>query len=241
MTTSAQMTRLTIALVAASLTTIAASKSNAAIVTIDNSGSWINGANTLENQGFNLIPVPNGAEALGSDLSTLSSPLGNIEFSPSVNKRQVGNPDPEKTWDTWSNGYRGEVYFTNDALTLDLKLPNLVAFDFYAQPDNYFIQPEFQTPYRISAIAQSGGVSDVLSQLVNGNSGAQYFGFYSDDPLDPIQSIRITADKDSGGFAIGQLRGAGATATVPTPLLLPGIIGLGLGLWRKARNQNQQN
>ncbi|MEP0915232.1 PTPA-CTERM sorting domain-containing protein [Leptolyngbya sp. DQ-M1] len=241
MTTSARMTRLTIALVAASLTTITASKSNAAIVTIDNSGSWINGANTLENQGFNLIQVPNGNEGLGSDLSTLSSPLGNIEFSPSVNKRQVGNPEPEKRWRTWSNNYQGEVYFTNGALTLDLKLPNLVAFDFYAQPDTFFLEPQFQRPYRISAIAQSGETSDVLSQLVNGNSGAQYFGFYSDDPLDPIQSIQITSEQGSGGFAIGQLRGASATATVPTPLLLPGIIGLGLGLWRKARSQNQQN
>lgn len=234
MTTSKQNKRLATALLAAvSFTTIAALKVNAAIVTVNDSGSWINGADTLANQGFNLIPVPNGSEAFETDLSTLSSPLGDIGFSPSVKKQQLG-----KTWLTWSNGYQGEVYFTNEALTLDLKLPNLAAFDFYAEPN-------VQNPFTISAVAQSGEVSDVLSQVVNGNAGAKYFGFYSDNPLDPIQSIQITADKGSGGFAIAQLRGATATVSsvpsvgkVPTPLLLPAMIGLSLGLWRKARSRS---
>ncbi|MBW4439743.1 MAG: PTPA-CTERM sorting domain-containing protein [Plectolyngbya sp. WJT66-NPBG17] len=228
MTTSKQNKTITIALLAAvSFTMIANLKANAAIITVNDSGSWINGADTLANQGFDLISIPNGTEAFETDLSTLSSPLGDIGFSPSVKKQQIGT-----TWLTWSNGYQGEVYFTNTALTLDLKLPNLAAFDFYAEPN-------LQNPFTISAIAQSGEVSDVLSQVVNGNAGAKYFGFYSDDPLDPIQSIRITADPDSRGFAIAQMRGA--TATVPTPLLLPGIIGLGLSLWRKARSRSQHS
>lgn len=226
MTLSAQRNRLSIVLIAAvSFTTIATLKTNAAIVTVNDSGSWINGADTLANQGFNLTPVPNGAEAVGTDLSTLNSPLGEIGFSPSVNKRQIGNG-----WLTWSNGYQGEVYFTNGVPTLDIKLPNLAAFDFYAEPDVF-------NPFTISAVAQSGKTSDVLSQVVNGNAGAKYFGFYSDDPLDLIQSIQITADPGSNGFAIAQMRGA--KATVPTPLLLPGFIGFGLGLWRKARSRRQ--
>ncbi|MGG6270407.1 hypothetical protein ACQ4M3_35910 [Leptolyngbya sp. AN03gr2] len=217
--------------VAVSFSAIASLKAEAAIITVNDSGNWITGANTIANQGFNPIPVPNGPEALGTDLSLLSSPLGNIEFMGSVNKREIG-----KGWQTWSNGYTGEVYFTNGAPTLDIALPNLSAFDFYAQPDVF--TPGVFSPFTISVVAQSGVVSDVLSQAVNGESGAQYFGFYSDDPLDPIRSIRITGEQESGGFAIAQMRGA-RTAVVPTPLLLPGVIGLAVGLWRKARNKQR--
>lgn len=240
MTALKQHKNLAIALFAAvGFAAIAALEAKAAIVIVNDSGSWINGANTLENQGFNLIPVLNGTEALGADLSILNLPLGDVEFGSSANNRQVGNG-----WLTWSNGYQGKVYYAGaDVLTLDIKLPNLAAFDFYAQPD-------FQQLSTIAAIAKSGEISDLLSQTVNGNAGAKYFGFYSDDPLDPIQSIQITAAEDSGGFAIAQMRGATAkvpvapvpvvpvpAATVPTPLLLPGLIGLGLGLWRKARSR----
>jgi len=213
--------------VAVSFSAIASFKAEAAIITVNDPGNWVTGANTIANQGFNLIPVPNGAEAVGTDLSSLSFPLGNIEFTGNVNKREIGNG-----WLTWSNGYMGEVYYSGaDIFTLDIKLPNLSAFDFYVQPD-------FQQFATISATAQSGKVIEMLSQEVDGRGGAQYFGFYSDDPLDPIQSIRITGDERSGGFAIAQLRGA-RTAVVPTPLLLPGMIGLGLGLWRRARNKQR--
>jgi hypothetical protein len=224
MATSFQKSGFVIASIAAiGFTAIATLNANAAIVTVDDSGSWINGTNALENLGFSLVSVPNGLEAFETNLSTLSSSLGDIEFSPSVKKQQVGT-----TWKTWSNGYQGEVYFTNEATTLDLKLPNLVAFDFYAEPN-------VQTPFKISAIAQSGTATNVLDQIVNGNAGAKYYGFYSDDPLDPIQSIRITSDQGSKGFAVAQFRGA--TATVPSPALLPGMIALGFGMWRRSRSR----
>lgn len=231
MTASTRKNRIAIAfLTAVGVVAIASFSAQAAIVTVNDSGSWINGTNTLSNQGFNLIPVPNGSEALGTDLSTLDSPLGNIGFSPNVNKRQVGNLQNGTGWVSWSNGYRGEVYFTKGELALDLKLPNLAAFDFYAEPDI------FKRPFEISAVAQSGLTSDVLSQITDGNAGAKYFGFYSDDPLDPIQSIQITSEQGSNGFAIAQLRGA--KASVPTPLLLPGFVGLGLAMWRRARSRS---
>jgi hypothetical protein len=220
MATSFQKGGFAFALIAAaSLSSI--TKADAAIITVNDSGSWINGTDALRGLGLNLTNIPNGQEALGTDLSQLSSPLGEIKFSSIVNKRQIG-----KGWRSWSNGYQGEIYFTNGATTLDLHLPNLLAFDFYAEPD-------VQLPFTISAIAQSGVISDPLTQLANGDAGAKYFGFYSDDPLDPIQSVRISAEPASKGFAIGQLRGA--SKTVPSPALLPGMIALGLGIWRKYR------
>jgi hypothetical protein len=214
---------------AASLSTIA--PAHAAIVTVNDSGSWINGTDTLANLGLNLVEIPNGAEAFGVYLPKISSPLGDIEFSPSVVKRPIGS-DQSTNWVTWSNGYQGEVYAAYNTTTLNLKLPNLTAFDFYAEPNQYNL-------FTISAIAQSGVVSDVLAQTINGKAGAQYFGFYSDDPLDPIQSIQISAPAEANGFAIGQLRGAkAASATVPSPALLPGMIVMGLGMWRKHRSKS---
>ncbi|MCU0553126.1 MAG: hypothetical protein MUC48_27670 [Leptolyngbya sp. Prado105] len=191
------------------------------IITVNDSGSWIKGDNTLAKLGLNLVTIPYGTEALGSDLAKLSSPLGEIEFASKVNKRQIGNG-----WRSWSHDYRGAVYFTNASTTLDLKLPNLIAFDFYAQPDVFL-------PFKLSAIAQSGTISEVLTQTVDGDSGAKYYGFYSDDPSDPIQAIRITADEGSKGFAIGQMRGA--ATTIPSPALVPGMIAFSIGLWRKYR------
>lgn len=214
---------------AASLSTIA--PAHAAIVTVNNSGNWINGTDTLANLGLNLVSVPDGAEAFGVYLDKISSPLGDIEFSPSVVKRPIG-PNQATDWLTWSNGYQGEVYAAYNTTTLNLKLPNLIAFDFYAEPN-------VLDSFTISAIAQSGVVSDVLAQSINGNAGAQYFGFYSDDPLDPIQSIQISAPETANGFAIAQMRGARASAaTVPSPALLPGMIVMGLGMWRKYRSKS---
>lgn len=202
---------------------------HAAIVTVNNSGNWINGTDTLANLGLNLVSIPNGSEAFGVELAKISSPLGDIEFSPNVYKRPIGS-NPETDWLTWSNGYQGEVYAAYTT-TLNLKLPNLIAFDFYAEPN-------VLNSFTISAIAQSGVVSDVLAQSINGNGGAQYFGFYSDDPLDPIQSIQISAPEEAKGFAIAQMRGARASAaTVPSPALLPGMIVMGLGMWRKYRSK----
>lgn len=205
-----------------------APQANAAIVTVDDSGSWINGSDAIAQQGFDLIQVPNGSEALSNapNVSELASPLGGIAFSPAVAKRQIGNG-----WTTWSNNYAGEVYAAANVSQLNITLPNSIkAFDFYAEP-NVLDQ------FNISAIAQSGTVSNPLTQLVSGNAGARYYGFYSTDPLDPIRSIQISADPSAQGFAIGQLRVA--SAKVPTPALLPAAIGFGLGLWRKRKSRNQ--
>ncbi|MGA7936210.1 MAG: PTPA-CTERM sorting domain-containing protein, partial [Kovacikia sp.] len=130
----------------------------------------------------------------------------------------------------WSHGYTGEVYFTNattDATpfsTLSITLPvGINAFDLYVQPNVF-------STFNISVAASN---NSIITQAVNGVGGAQYFGFYSDDPLTSLTTITINAQSQANGFAFGELRLA---SPIPTPALLPGLLGLGLGIWRKCKD-----
>ncbi|UBF28498.1 PTPA-CTERM sorting domain-containing protein [Kovacikia minuta CCNUW1] len=209
-----------------SLSLFSVPATQAAIIGVSDAGSWATGSNTLSNLGFNMVSVPNSPQAEFGDVSALNSPLGNLSFSRSVNKRVVPT-----SWISWSHGYTGEVYFTQAISdptpfsTLTITLPaGIGAFDFYAQPNLFGV-------YSISAAASNGSI---ITQSINGVGGAQYFGFYSDDPSEFLTSIIISAQPQANGFAIGELRLANP---IPTPALLPGLIGLGLGIWRKRKGR----
>jgi hypothetical protein len=207
-----------------SLSLFSASDAQAAIIGVSDAGSWATGSDTLSNQGFNMVSALNAPQAEFQDVSNLASPLGSLDFSRSVNKRIIPS-----SWVSWSHGYTGEVYFTqavSDAVpfsSLTITLPSGIgAFDFYAQPNNFGL-------YSISAAASNGSI---LTQSINGVGGAKYFGFYSDDPSAYLTSISISAQSQANGFAVGELRLANS---IPSPTLLPGLIGLGFGLWCKRK------
>jgi PEP-CTERM motif-containing protein len=213
--------------VVTALTVAQAPAAKAAIIAVDDSGSWITGTNTIANQGYDLVTVPNGSEPEFSIISTLSSSLGDLTFSPEVDKRFVGS-----NWATWSNGYTGEVYFSQGSSSLTITLPSAIsAFDFYAEPNLF-------DTFEIVATAQNG-VSTTLSQLVNGDSGAKYFGFYATDG-DLISSITITDPSgNADGFAVGQLRLA---TSVPEPATMLGLLtvaSFGVTLRRQQKQQQK--
>lgn len=211
----------------------------AAIIGVSDSGSWINGSNALANQGLNMMLVPNDpTQASFEQVSALSSPLGSLSFSPSVSKRIVGKlipptePNPIYEWHTWSNGYTGEVYFTGGGNTLTIELPSAIAgFDLYIEPNAFDV-------FTIEVTASNPQSSSLLLQEANGNGGAAYFGFYTNQPHDWLTSISITAPADAQGFAIGQLR-FGSRA-IPTPALLPGLVSLGFCIWRKQHQKTDR-
>ncbi|GET39697.1 PEP-CTERM sorting domain-containing protein [Microseira wollei] len=201
----------------------------AAIFSVDDSGSRISGSNTISNLGFNMVAVPNGDEPLFSNLSSLSSPLGTLSFSSPVNKRGIGNG-----WATWSNGYTGEVYFNNGSTTTTITLPSLIgAFDLYVEPNLFSL---FEI--KITAI---GGTTTTLSQFVNGFAGAKYFGFYATDG-EQISSITITDKSGSaGGFAFGQMYLAQQIQAVPEPASVLGLLAVGaIGAAAKLQRKQQQ-
>lgn len=117
---------------------------------------------------------------------------GYLSFSPKSECEKVGSG-----WNTWSNGYTGDVYWDNanegGNTTLTLTLPaGIQAFYFYAEPDEY-------ETFDLEATAQNGTTSGPLQ--VYGESGADYYGFYAKGSGNFIQKIKISSNDD---FAVGE-------------------------------------
>jgi hypothetical protein len=203
---------------------------SAAIVAVGDSSSWVTGSNAISNLGYNMVTVADDPSVPGgfTPVTTLSSPVGSLAFDSPVQKAYIGSG-----WNTWSNGYTGEVYYNGGDTTLTIALPSsIVAFDLYVEPTAHDL-------FEIAVTAVNGTTTS-LSQFVSGKADAKYFGFYATDE-DTISSITI-ADKSGGlaaGFAIGQLR----VASVPEPLTVGGtLVALGFGLlMRKKMGSSRGN
>lgn len=213
-------TALGTAMLSLGITLSSATSAPAAIIGVDDSGSPF-GQNTIANLGFNLSNVIDSTAVNDTQVSSLLSSVGiEVNFNPVTIKRTV----PSGGWQTWSNGYEGPVYFGYFATSLTLNFSSPVtAFDFYAEPDPF----DF---FDITAVTSSGSV---LMQSVNGRAGAKYFGFYSDNLIDTISSITISSSEK---FAVGQMRlSSAATQAIPTPALLPGLIGFAVSVLRRQK------
>jgi MYXO-CTERM domain-containing protein len=165
--------------------------------------------------GYTLVPFGDDARPNFIDVPGVSvpdgAPFGGITFSPDLNKRSIGDG-----WATWSNGYTGDVYFSNGATSISIALPaGTGAFYFYAEPD------PFDT-FSITATANDG---TSLTVPVAGQAGANGYGFYTDGPA--LTSITVSS---SVAFAVGEF----GIARVPTPG--SGALALaGLGLIARRR------
>jgi len=132
-------------------------------------------------------------DAEGSSVTGVDDPAGTIGFDEALHHDIVG-----QCWNTWSNGYSGDVYDTvssTDPASVTISLPSgTQAFDFYAEPNPY-------DDFTITATAQDGTTSGPVT--VNGYGGASNFGFYGVGGA-TLASITVTADSEAGGFAIGE-------------------------------------
>jgi hypothetical protein len=138
--------------------------------------------------GYAMTSFLADTEPLGDYFASVNSPLGgSVGFSPEVIHFAIS-----QGWLSWSHGYGGDVYWTStDVSSVELTLPAQTgAFYFYAQP-----RPNSGT---VTITASSNGTT--ISQNVQSDGGAAYFGFYA-DVTDTISSITITAGTD---FAVGE-------------------------------------
>lgn len=142
--------------------------------------------------GYTMTPFGADLQALGN-VSGVTDSAGTIGFTPALSHDTV----PSGGWSTWSHGYSGDVYDTSDTADptqATITLPaGTKAFYLYAEPnvfDNFTVQ----------ATAQDGTTSGPVT--VQGDSGAQYFGFYGTGDA-TIASITITCN-DTSGFAVGE-------------------------------------
>jgi len=175
--------------------------------------------------GYAMTAFPADPTSEGTMISSLAPPpsapvTGNLTFSRPVEHDVVGS-----LWDTWSHGYKGDVYYT-DANSLMMNLPDsTLAFYLYVEPNRKYTF-EFK----------ADSMATVTTLDIDGNAGARFVGFYTDDPTDPLAWVYVRqTTMDSDGFAVGEF----GINEVPEPsTCLAGILVLGvLGFARSMRRK----
>ena len=126
--------------------------------------------------------------------------------------------DAGSGWATWCCSYTGQVLWTGGgtSLTIDT-LPDVYSFGFYAEPDQY-------ADFLITLLMTDGST---LTRTVNGNGGAEFFGFTGAG----VSSMTISSTTD---FAIGDF--FVVPGGVPEPstwaMMLLGFGGIGFAMRR---------
>ena len=122
----------------------------------------------------------------------MTDPAGTIGLSPALQHDRIG-----QGWATWSHGYTGDVYDTfavGGLQTATITLPpGTKAFYLYAEPQQF-------AAFSVEATAQDGTTSGPIA--VQGQAGAQYFGFYGTGDA-TLSTITVTT-ADACGFAVGE-------------------------------------
>jgi hypothetical protein len=132
-----------------------------------------------------------------------------LAFDRDMQVRIIGS-----SWETWSHGYTGKVYWTMDFVTeVTMHLPGRTqAFAFYAQPNPYFA-------YEFTAQTSDG---TFLTFPIHGRAGARGWGFYTTGDS-VLEWIRVSSTID---FAVGEFlihTTCTPSRTVPEPA--------GLAVW----------
>ena len=173
-------------------------------------------------------------------------PMSSIYYSPWVSDDTQYSFDYNGAQSTafwsvrrWSNtsGYVGSIEITGEVQDVNGFTPNdgTIGRIFI---DGLEITPTLveNTTQNTSATPASGDgiqtvAEDLLEYTAQGNIGASSF-------IDFALDHNFTTEKDSTRLT-GVIRESHATASVPTPALLPGLVGFGANLLRKRRKQSR--
>jgi hypothetical protein len=149
--------------------------------------------------------------------SPIALPYGQtLSFDVDMEVRQVGSG-----WATWSNGNTPRVLYTMGATS--------VSGSFSAQVPSFGMEIE-PNPFAVYAITLTLSNGKFLTQSVDGDSGAAFFGYFGGMN---VVGFNISSEVD---FAIGRMIEGGCTPVpLPGALLLVGSGLLGIvGLRRRS-------
>jgi hypothetical protein len=132
-----------------------------------------------------------------TEVESIPAPiLGDLAFSALLQHTQLGTPGSCGPWESWSHGYGGDVYSVDAGdSTLTIFPPPLTgALSFYVQPDGDEVL-EF-------IVTTNDGATTSGLDAIDGQGGAEYFGFYA---VGGGEIISITIElTDGDGFAVGE-------------------------------------
>lgn len=147
--------------------------------------------------GYSMVGFPSEGRSEFDMVTDVVAPSGfaNLIFDQELELDFVGSG-----WDSWSHGYGGAVYqlfeeAVSGRTSLMITLPP-GTLGFYT-----YIEPNQKGTYEFTVT--SGSTTTTLG--INGDGGARYVGFYTDDTLDPLFSVYV--DQPDGlalGFAVGE-------------------------------------
>lgn len=151
-------------------------------------------------------PRPVGTEVPGT-----SSPL-EIGFDRPTTVLGIG-----QGWTSWSHGFSGSVYYAPGTELVLVPPPQTVALGLTIQPNLMGI-----FSFQVTADGRSTSVE------INGDGGAQFVGFWSDNQAEPLRYLRIWDVKGTAeGFAIAEL----AICVIPEPAAFPHVLGVAGVAW----------
>lgn len=142
-----------------------------------------------------------------TSVNSVRGPTGDVTFTTPMYHGTVGYD-----WQTWSHGYRGDVYESSGNNETIVLPAGTRAFYFYAEPN------PFQT---IDVVAQTADGTTSGDVYVDGYAGARYYGFYATGS-EPLSLITISSSTE---FAIGEFGIAtdGRPSTAAQVLFVHGV------------------
>jgi hypothetical protein len=177
------------------------SLANALTITYTDRGNWESAAGGMF---IETADIPGYSTY---DTITAGNPINigygeTLTFNKNLSDRKIGNG-----WATWSGGYTGEVLWTLGATSVTGSFGDggiLGGFGFESEPD----------PFASHLITLALSDGSTLSQAVNGNAGAKFFGWTTDIG---IASMTIASDVD---FAFGRFVSTPSPVPEPSTILL---------------------
>lgn len=156
----------------------------------------------------------------GDTITTLTLDDGTIlNFDVSLGVAAIGDG-----WGTWCCGYTGDVLTNFDFTSVTVDFGTEVNdFGFYAEPNNF-------GTFLMTLTLDDGST---LNQLVEGDSGALFFGWNGAG----VDSFTISAVDDAAGFAFGDFFVSAGMGVVPEPgtwaMMVAGFGAVGYALRRR--------